>query len=222
MIKEVFMHNPATSASFQKGVVLLTSLVLLFILTIIGIALFSTGTIQEKMASNNELITLQANAAQSAINAYMSNGMIVANGSLSDPANKGTNLVRRTWDATTVLQVPFKPLAGNAISSCVNNKGTATVSANCKNSTFQNTNTPAPIKAQSKAYYDGCSANLCGAGMAMSLGLGSTLGCPRFYVEGTSWLDLNKDGVPATDGSEPRIFVDEWLRWQRPVLCSTQ
>ena len=217
-----------SSASAQRGAILITSLVLLAVLTIIGAYVFSTGTLQEKMAASNRLITLNEHAAQSSVDAFPSEGMYVANGSLNNASNINTNIVRITIDRTTSIPKPFRPINTNAITYCVNgngvisNQGSSSAVTNCNGIQFQNTaGQAADIRSYVQAYYASCTPTDCGPGMASSLGAGTNLGCPVFYLEGSGWIDHDGDGLPpVTASDESRIFLDEWMRWQRPTLCT--
>jgi len=215
-------HSPAQK---QQGVILVTSLIFLLILTIFGIVTLTTGTMQEKMAANSQLVTLTTNAAQSAVDAYVAEGNFIANNSIGANANLNVQIVRRTKDLTLAAVQPFVPVEANAFISCVNSVGTNLNLANCVGIDFLTksvaANAVAAIRSRSKAYYVSCISTFCGPGMASSLGIGSTIGCMRFYVEGAGWIDLDNDGLPpAVGGEESPVFVSEWLRWQRPTLCN--
>ncbi len=210
----------------QSGAVLLTSLVLLGLVTIVGAYVFSSGALQERMATSNQLVTLSQNAAQSAVDAFSSEGMYAASGSLNHSANINTNIARKTIDKTSHIPVPFKPQNSNAIVLCVDQNGVIAKSGpmgtDCTGVDFQNTTgSSAEIKGLAEAYYAGCAPIHCGPKMASSLGSDSTLGCPIFYLSGSGWLDVDSDGLPAASGDESRTFIHEWARWQRPTQCST-
>ncbi|ARU54921.1 hypothetical protein OLMES_0829 [Oleiphilus messinensis] len=212
----------------QEGAVLLTSLILLAIVTIIGAYIFSSGLLQERMATNTQLVALNQNAAQSSVDAYAQEGGTVFGGSLNHSGNITLNVVRRTIELSPAPPVPFVKQAASAFKACVNNSGTIAKTAEgtstlaCDDVDFQNTTGAAsPIIGLSHAYYASCAPTDCGPGMASSLGVGSTLGCPILYVEGSGWLDVDGNGVPTQNiaGEEALFYIDEWLRWQRPTLC---
>lgn len=222
------IHIPMKRGT-QRGAILLTSLVLLAVLTIVGAYVFSTGSLQERMAGVAQLMTLNTQASQSAADAFMASGSNVAGGSISNPANIGANIVRRTIDQSPVIPVPFTPQAANAIAFCVNNNGqttnvaTGSAAATCASVQLQNTaGAAAAIRGNAAAYYYGCGADLCGEGQATSMG-GATgnWGCPMFYVESNGWLDLDGNGLPQTAPSdESPVVISQWARWKRPVKCN--
>ncbi|MEX0731792.1 MAG: PilX N-terminal domain-containing pilus assembly protein [Aquisalimonadaceae bacterium] len=59
-------------ATSQEGVVLVTSLILLLILTIVGITAMRTSTLEERMAANGALQMRAFQAANSAVDGYIS------------------------------------------------------------------------------------------------------------------------------------------------------
>ena len=219
----------------QQGAVLLTSLVFLGVITMIGIVILSTGALQEKMAGNNHLLSITSNAAHAASNAYVVDASIVANGSFQDIANAGTNpgvngnILHNTWWATMVnpggtrsVSDPLVLNAVNAVSHCVDASGRNIDGADCSVSIQRSLNNAAPIRARTQAYFAGCGPTYCGTGMAMSLSDSkkNSLGCIKAYVEGAAWLDRDDDQRPTVGtGGEAIVFVDQWMRWRRPVSC---
>ena len=220
----------------QQGAVLLTSLVFLGVITMIGIVILSTGALQEKMAGNNHLLSITSNAAQAASDAYIVDAGIVANGSFTDFANAGGaplgvsgNILRDTWWATMIsstgtgsVQEPLVLNAANAVSHCVDSNGVNVDGADCSVSIQRSTNNAAPIRARTQAYFAGCHAAFCGAGMATSLSNSGDAGpgCIKAYVEGAAWLDRDGDKKPTVGtGGEAIVYVDQWIRWRRPMHC---
>ena len=72
----------------QRGVALVMALVILFILTLLGIASMSTSTLQEKMAGNIQEATRAFQAAESGINSALRDTNILnPNGSVTNIYN---------------------------------------------------------------------------------------------------------------------------------------
>lgn len=207
----------------QQGAILIVSLIILLVLTIIGALTLKTGTLQELMAGNAQLVSTNRQAAQTASNSFVSEATVVYDDYLPNSANQGAQILRK---AISRRQAGTNATdTANAIVHCVTSSGESTevttVSGKpCTGAANSFSAAGAPTKARRRVFYMGCAAALCGPGMATSMDIPVTLGCPNFYVEGSGYLDVDGNGMPPAVGNEEAaVFEHEWARWKRPIPC---
>lgn len=220
------MNGYRRFAQAQEGAILIVSLVLLLALTVIGAMTLSTGSLQELMAANSQLVSTNRQAAQTATSAFVSEGSIVFADSLPHNANQGVQLLRVVMAAGN--PGPTATESENAVVHCIGDNGlntdrTAASNQDCAGAAYNitaNAAGSAPVKSRRRAYYLSCAPAYCPSGMATSLDQDVGLGCPNFYVEGAGYLDVDGNGLPPAVGNEEAaVFEHQWLRWRRSVLC---
>lgn len=215
---------PMSPPSRQQGAILIVSLIILLVLTIIGAMTLKTGTLQELMAGNAQLVSTNRQAAQTAANSFVAEGSVVFNDSLQHGSNVNTQLLRKAIAKRTNAATPTA--TNQAVVHCVTSAGattevtTATGGGGCTTAANNFSAGGAPIKARRRAFYLDCRPTLCPQGMATSLDQVAGLGCPTFYVEGAGFLDVDGNGLPPAAGNEETaVYEHSWARWKRPVLC---
>lgn len=90
----------------QQGVVLITGLVFLVILTLLGITALSTNTLEERMAANSQDINRAFQAAESGISVAFNSGSAFAG--TTDDYSSSTADSQGTYNATITVNSTFR------------------------------------------------------------------------------------------------------------------
>lgn len=140
-------------AARQRGAVLVMALVILLVMTLLGVTIMRTSSLEEKMAGNMQTVSRAIDVAESCLNnAYETNALDRNTLKVGDMITSSTPVVVGSYSAkvtTKYLQNAHPPRAdgpsassaGNDVAyyqiTCVGNAGAAGVSATVANGLYQ-------------------------------------------------------------------------------------
>lgn len=191
----------------QNGAALITSLVILLVLTLIGIAAISRGAMQMTIAGNSQQSAMSFAAAQSASNGEVALG------------NLGTNwAVAGQVINDSIIANPTGSAAANAVNQSVvtcrtsgassTSRVTTSATASCDQATDLLA-TNSSLRGRSMMFFRGKSPGSACKGYSSNMGNQATVTCYYFEVQGTGWFDnVTANGLP--DATETQSQITQW------------
>lgn len=186
-----------------KGAALITSLLILLVLSIIGLAFMGSSILAERMAANEQISVITTNAAQAAsksVAGFMEREGLVLNSTSFALARN--NAVRDSADPYGATNNTF------SVRRCVGEDGTVTGTCDGAVKLDSSTN----LRNEASIIYRGCISTNTNGSTAQILnnpGTSTQVGLVPHFVEldGTGWYETSGDVLP-TDGTDPLSIVE--------------